>query len=412
MVATDSTPAAAASEVDSPPEVVRVVVLSDIHATSEADPLTHVAEATRGSDRNALTAAGLLLAEHPGRADLLLCPGDLVHRGDTGPMAWVWGELHAIAARLGAVVVGSVGNHDLLQAPTGGQEPQDDLRRLSPTFPYDDQTCVRTYWSDSFGVVESARWRVISLNSCYAHRGFDQDENKRGALKDQCLPGIGEYLQSAPSHPPVNICMCHHHPQEWSHGGRRPAYHLSGGDRLIELLDSREERWMLLHGHTHHPALGYFGHSSHGPVRLAAGSVGINLLPETGTRVRNQMHVIEFSMSAGSSLGLPLVGEVNSFTWQGGWAPATAGAGLPARVGFGYRRDGQDLARELAGRAATAGSRRVYSWNAIVEQLEPRARYLTPADREELLRAIVRLGGGVVRDEGGESEDFLEVSFR
>lgn len=408
------TSTSATLEADRLPDVVRAVVLGDIHATAEPGPQTHVAKATaQDADGNALTAAGPYLAKSPGSADLLLCPGDLVHRGDTGPMEWVWGELHAIAERLGAVVVGSAGNHDLLHEPKGGQEPQGDLRRLAPTFPYDDQTCVRAYWADSFGVVETSAWRVISLNSCSGHGGFNQDENNHGWLKEQCLPGISDYLDSASTHPPVNICMCHHHPQEWSHGGRRPAYHLLEGDRLIELLDSREERWILLHGHKHFPALGYFGHSSHGPVRLAAGSVGVNLLQETGIEVRNQMHVIEFQLAESRRLGLPLAGEVISSTWQGGWwAPATSGAGLPARAGFGYRRDGQDLARELAERAITAGSRRVYSWDAIVDELEPRARYLTPSDRAELLRAIHRLGGGVVQDEGGESEDFLEVSFR
>jgi len=389
---------------------VRVVVLSDIHATTEADIQTHVAQATATTPKvNALTAVRPFLAEQVGSADLLLCPGDLVHRGDPGPMEWVWRELHTIATDLGAVVIGSVGNHDLLQKPTGGQEPQQNLRRLSPPFPYDNKTCVRTYWSDSFGVVETLDWRVISLNSCNRHGGFDLEEIDHGRLKPECLPGISEYLETASAHPPVNICMCHHHPQEWSHGGTRITQHLLEGDQLIALLDSREERWMLLHGHKHFPALGYFGHSSHGPVRLSAGSVGINLLWDTGIEVRNQIHVIEFALADSRRLGVPIAGEVTSYTWEGRgeWAAASPNAGLASKAGFGYRRDGQELALELATKAAHT-NRRVYDWDAIVRDLDPRVRYLAPLDREELLRALLRLGGGVAQD---VSANFLEVTF-
>ncbi|HEX3433189.1 MAG TPA: metallophosphoesterase [Solirubrobacteraceae bacterium] len=387
---------------------VRAVVLSDIHATVEPDSeQTHVAKASAElTEGNALTAARTRLKEEFNAADLVLCPGDMVHRGDPKPMEWVWEELQGIASDLGAVLIGAVGNHDLLREPSKGQEPTEELRLLKPKFPHADEDCRKGYWADAFGVLEGENWRVLSLNSCALHGGFDQSEAEFGRLKERSVLEMEEYFASCGARPAVNICMCHHHPQEWSHGGERETKHLLGGDLLINLLDSRPERWMLLHGHKHYPALGYFGHSTHGPVRLAAASVGINLMADTGVEVRNQMHVIDFDLGARETLGLPMAGEIRSFTWDGaGWHPADSG-GLPGLAGFGYRRDGAELAHELRGRSEGLG-RGVWTWEQIVAELDPRVPFLTPADRSALLEGIRDLGGGIADDEHG----FLQVTL-
>jgi 3',5'-cyclic AMP phosphodiesterase CpdA len=387
---------------------VRAVVLSDIHATVEPESSqTHVAkESAKLKDGNALTNARAYLNDELGDADLVLCPGDMVHRGDPEPMKWVWEELHGIASDLGASLIGSVGNHDLLREPEHGKEPTEELRLLKPKFPHGDEGCRQRYWADAFGVLEGEHWRVLSLNTCATHGGFDQSEVDFGRLMKRSHLEMEEYFASRSDGPPVNICMCHHHPQEWSHGGERETKHLIGGDQLIDLLDSRPERWMLLHGHKHYPALGYFGHSTHGPVRLAAASLGINLMPDTGVEVRNQMHVIDFDLTARKRLGLPMAGQIRSFTWDdAGWRPADSG-GLPASAGFGYRRDGAELAHELRRRAGALG-KGVWSWEQLECDLDPRVRYLTPIDREALLQGVKALGGGIAEDDRG----FLEMTL-
>jgi hypothetical protein len=416
--------AAAAPDTELPAGTVRAVVISDIHASMK--PVageTHVAQATAANGQeNPLTGARAFLADQIGAADLILCPGDMVHRGDPNPMDWVWQELQGIASELGAVLVGSAGNHDLLAKPKGGHEPQEKLRALRPFFPHVERDCVLTYWSEHFAVVESERFRVISLNTCCTHGGFDQSEGKHGRLKDYSLDAVREHLKGAASHPAVNICMCHHHPQEWSHGGEHVTQHVLGGDLLIDLLDERDERWTLLHGHKHYPALGYFGHSSHGPVRLAAASLGVNLMSDTGVEVRNQIHVVDFAVTEAERLGLALAGEIRSFTWQGAgeWAPAgepmtppilpehgRRRGRLPALAGFGYRRDGHELAAELIERAGDKGVG-VCSWQEMIDGLQPRARFLSPDDRDELVRGLRRLGAGVSED---AATGFVEVTF-
>jgi calcineurin-like phosphoesterase family protein len=392
-------------------ETVRAVVLSDIHATFKAEAnRTHVAEATAGEPRvNALTAARAVIRDNVGTADLLLCPGDLVHQGDGKPMKWVWRELQDCAHDLGAQLIGAVGNHDLLRKPRGTQEPAEMLRALQPRFPYEDDVSIKSYWSDNWAVTETSHWRVVTLNTCSRHGGYDPKVADCGMLMPYCIPGIEKYLAKAPTHPPVNICMCHHHPQEWRDGGGQTIRHLTGGDVLIDLLESREERWMLLHGHKHHPVLGYYGRSSHGPVRLSAGSIGINLLEESGVEIRNQMHMVEFAVGLGRHLGLPLAGIIESYTWteEGSWEPAISKAGLASLVGFGYRRDGVDLARELVEKAHDLGLNHC-TWSQLTTELEPRAAFLAPPDRHELLRGIRLLGGGVQED---EPNGVLEVTF-
>ncbi len=390
-------------------ERVRMVVFSDIHATQSGDPTTNVARSTVGDTKaNALSAARELVVDRVGEADVLLCPGDLVHEGKTEPMGWVWEQLHATADALSAELVGAVGNHDLLLEPTGGQNAEDALRALAPEFPHPNQECVMSYWGHDFAVVETDRWRVASLNSCSGHGGFDRAEARHGRLKDFCLKKLGEHLEQLGPGPAVNVCAVHHQPQEWTHRGDKDANHMFEGDLLIEFLDQRPERWLLVNGHKHHPALGYVGFGSSGPVWLAAGSIGADLLGDSGVAVRNQLHIVDFHVDA-QALGLTLAGEVRCFDWEPGygWTAPGPRSGLPARAAFGYRRDGIELAVWLSDIACARRQRR-WTWDDIVD-LEPRCAYLTPRDREEFFEGVRRVGGGV--QAAPDHEDFLEVAF-
>jgi hypothetical protein len=390
-------------------KVVRVVVLSDIHATKKKSSESNVSLETAGKKKeNALAGARDLLAEEVGAADLLLCPGDLVHRGETDLMDWVWGELHTTASQLGATLIATAGNHDMLRAPKPDETPSDALRDLEPRFPYDTQDCADAYWGQDLAIVESDEWRVVCVNSCGQHGGFNESEKDHGRLRKHCLKALEERLEEKGAGPAVNICMTHHHPQQWSHDSEAKPSHMEEGDRLIDLLDTRPERWMLLHGHKHEPVLDYFGNGSSGSVRLSAGSVGASLLGEVGPGVGNQLHVVEFHGDA-IDRGLMLAGEVKSFDWipDRGWEPASTSGGLPPLSQFGYRRDGHELATNLRERAKKA-ERRTWSWEELLH-LEELCAYLSPRDREELFAGVKRLGGGV--QEGSDPKDFLEVTF-
>lgn len=375
-------------------DVVQVAVISDIHATECGDPRTNVAASESDADANALIGARGLLARVFPEADLLLCPGDLVHKGDTSPAAWVWERLAEIAGDLGALRIGATGNHDLAREPPPGQAPNTALKRLRPRFPVADTAQFNSYWTNDFGIVEGAAWRVISMNTCGLHP-YAWDEREHGSFQPETLGELEAALNALGEGPAVNICMVHHHPVEWTHGAEREAGHLLRGDRLIELLAGRPERWILVNGHKHHSRLGYLGDSSNGPIWVSAGSIGADLLGDTGTTVRNQMHVVDVLTDAPSAVALRTAGEVYSFDWEPGrgWEEATLRSGLPARCAFGYRRDSWDLVEELRAELSRR-SRTSILWLDVLTW-DPRWHFLTPADRTAVFEAVRAAGGGV-----------------
>jgi hypothetical protein len=172
---------------------------------------------------------------------------------------------------------------------------------------------------------------------------------------------------------------------------------------------------MVIHGHRHWPALGYVGSKTSAPVRLAAGSVGMHLYKQAATRVRNQAYRLHFDPDASSALGVPLAGTFEAWDWVSGdgWVPATDRSGLPARGGFGWRRDGSEVAADLrAAIQAEAVSKRL-EWGDLV-RWQPRLKYLSPQDLEDFVAALdpesgVTPDAGVVRGPAGE---IIEVTFR
>lgn len=382
-------------------EVVRAVILSDIHATADGEPETNVNASANGPEKNALDGARakLLQVLDGAGADMVLCPGDLINGGKPEPIEWVWEQLLGLANDLGATLIGATGNHDLLRKPTIGKSPFDPLRALEPPFPIEDKAQLNSYWANDFGVERRGNWRLVTMNSCALHGGFNERETDVGRFRAGCVKELTESLENMRETTAVNICMIHHHPVEWTHGGDRPASHLQKGDLLIDLLDKRPERWIVVSGHKHYPSLGYLGHGTNGPVWIAAGSIGADLLRDTGTRVRNQMHIADIAVDAATSVGLAVAGEIRSYDWQPGfgWTDALASSGLPARCGFGYRRDGLELVNEL--RNCLARKKRLsIRWAELVRE-DPRWHFLTPTDRRVFLDAVRTAAGGVTGTE-------------
>lgn len=324
-------------------EIVRAVVVSDLHAVPSGSGAV-IAEDTAGNlTQNALTAAIDLFVRKGIRADVLACPGDLIDIGVAEPLRWVWDELQRMAGVLGAKFVASVGNHDLDRSPEPGQDPQRSLRALVPRFPGPPPVDATQFWGDGFTSCRSSdnRWRIVTVDTCPLV-GYHPDNAQWGVLREGTLELLTTFLEEDEA-ARVNVLMCHHQPQEWTHPSDERTSHLQRGDLLLRLLDKRPERWMLLHGHKHEPVLDYFGHGTGGSVRFAAASSGANVVAEPN--ITNQIHVLDFHLES-AGMGMPLAGEVWSVDWhQGyGWEAPTAESALAERAGFGFRRDGAELA--------------------------------------------------------------------
>lgn len=394
--------AKAEKSLEAPTKRARAVVVSDIHATVEKSDETHVAtKSAKAMDQNALTSIGPYLKDKIIEADLLICPGDLIHRGNSAPMKWVWKELNKLADQLGAALLSTAGNHDMaLLDPKPGVKPSSALRKLEPKFPTADTDEANAYWANGFTILKRGSARILLLNSS-DDLAFNEKERDHGRFGADCEQELREALGDSPA--AINLCVAHHHPQEWTMDSEDRLNHMLQGDRLISILEMRPEPWILIHGHSHFPRLDYIGNRSGGPIRLASASIGANLLEISGTKVRNQFHILDFDLKAAAELGLRVAGVVESHDWVPGvgWELALADSGLPVKASFGYRRDGYEIAHWLQ-RQASSGQKS-WSW-AELEALEPRLRFLSAGDRDDFFNVARRLGAGVV-------DELLEVTF-
>lgn len=356
-----------------------MAVLSDLHASGGADPRR--TWAIEGADPAFNPLAGLerLVSETDElRADVLLCPGDLCDQADWDALPYAWGQIHRFAELLGAEhVIGTIGNHDIdSHNKHDGEAIDAGLRRLAPDFPCDPG--AEAYWADRVTRVRTEDWQVVSLNSSIM-RELTEHETDRGEVHDQTLELIAEISRDEDL--PVNVLLCHHHPQPFTQAAPGDASHMESGDRLVHLLNELPETWMIVHGHKHYPHLDYMEGSGSSPARLVAGSAGVILWPLLSSYVRNQLHLVEFPIDLCAELDMSLAGQVRSWSWQAGgkWIPARAeGDGLPGVAGFGYRTDGPGLARSLVRMAreldiTVIDRERLQAW-------QPRLRFLLPRD--------------------------------
>jgi predicted MPP superfamily phosphohydrolase len=358
--------------------VLKMVVLSDIHASNRSDLRSTWAIESTEAQLNPLSALEQLVADEGLSADVVLCPGDLCDRADWDALPYAWSEIHRFADSLSAQhVIATIGNHDVDSHEKHAGKPIDAaLRQLDPAFPCDPG--AEHYWSSRVARVVGDDWQVVSLNSSLM-RYLEDGEKDHGLVEDQTLGLIEEITKE--NDLAVNVLLCHHHPQPFTRLAPGDVSHMDAGDRLVSLLNQLPETWMIIHGHRHQPHLDYLEGSAASPARLVAGSAGVVLWPLLSSYVRNQIHLVEFPIDLSQSLDLSLAGLVRSWSWQPGgkWIPARAeGDGLPGIAGFGYRTDGPSLARSLVKTAEDEGVSVVE--RERLETWQPRLPFLLPED--------------------------------
>jgi predicted phosphodiesterase len=374
---------------------LKIAVVSDFHAFDasklEAAP-SHLDMSLSSEDpaRNPLAALKRLIGGPPRlSADLLLCPGDLGHQAHPEALRFGWQALTSLVPDLGSPrLAATSGNHDVDSRYVYNKfDAKGVLQELVPAYPLlEEQLCDR-YWSRNFAIIEEGSYRLVVLNSA-AYHGSSTDgthEYVHGRVADATLRRLAAELERS-GVAAVNILLCHHHPQQHDELDRNEYDVMSGGQRLLDLLGSgRFGRWIVVHGHKHHPKLSYAQGSSASAVVLSAGSLCATLFPALQTNARNQFHLIEIPIAEVDSLGL--VGVVRSWDWAvgKGWALSGAGAGLPGICGFGNRTDPALIAAKV--QQIYEGG--VKSWEEMQNE-EPHLRFLLPADvgilRDELRR--------------------------
>ena len=332
---------------------------------------------------NPLADLPRLVKEEGLQAEVLLCPGDLCDQADWDALGYAWTNLCEFAEMLGAEhVIATVGNHDI---DSHSLHPDRDIdfgpRQLSPDFPCSPRGETNDYWESRISHARGEDWQAIALNSSLMRR-LEEEERDHGEVHEETLEAIRAVATEASV--PVNVLLCHHHPQPFTRHTPGDASHMASGDRLVKLLNDLPGGWMIVHGHKHYPHLDYLDGTGAAPARLVAGSTGINLWPLLSSYFSNQLHVIEFDVSRCSELDLTMAGQVRSWSWRplASWYPArAAGDGLPGVAGFGFRFDGPAVARQLVRMARDRGLEVLE--RPDLEAWEPRLRYLLPQDFED-----------------------------
>jgi 3',5'-cyclic AMP phosphodiesterase CpdA len=373
--------------------VVRIAIASDLHAFANLDPspshldielpesvtLQHPIEAL--IERINLESDKL-------NADILLSPGDLGHAADPKGIAYSWHALEKIARALNCeVYTATAGNHDVDSRYKGtDHDPDHILKGLSPSFPLQNETLDDRYWARTYTIHDGVSYRLVVLNSSAFH-GNNEIEKNHGRIDLKSLERLKHDLASL-QNKQINVLLCHHHPHSHSEYDLGEGDVMKQGQLLLDLLGSGQYgRWLVVHGHKHHPKIAYAAGGSNSPVVFGAGSLCSILAGKLQTVARNQFYIIDMDTTDCERYGL--VGRVRAWDWYPGrgWIEASTNSGLPAEFGFGERRDPVLIAKGVT--ALVNASPDSVPWSTILEQL-PNIAYLLPQDLSELVRILER----------------------
>lgn len=376
---------------------LKIVLISDFHVYDTLSEKELRPSYIRVGDPEGLVGVNpiadlqALIAAEEIRVDMLLCMGDLTDKARPAGVRYGWSKIQELRRQLGAqIVLATSGNHDCDSRYTyTDHDAKGVLQSLVPTYPFEDDILADQYWSRNFFLVEGIEYRIVVLNSS-AYHGMGPHEIEHGRISSTTLNRLRTNLENS-SERLVNILICHHHPHPHSELGLGVNDLIQGGQQLLDLLGSgMYGKWIIVHGHKHHPKLTYAQGSGSAPLVFACGSLSACLYPELGTNVRNQFHILSVNFAESRKYGF--VGRVHTWEWAAGhgWAEAAStGAGLPAVCGFGYRCDPVQLANEVAARVRGA---RVL-WSDIRHHI-PELDFILPQEFRAL-RAKLLSGSGL-----------------
>jgi hypothetical protein len=308
------------------------------------------------------------------------------NRAQRSGIQYAWKAVNEVGARLKAsLTTATSGNHDLDSRfiTTEDADAKGILLGLNPPYPLSNEAQNNKYWAKNYVIVEGDKYRLVLLNSS-AYHGTKGDEINHGRVSEATLSFLKAELASLK--PQLNnILACHHHPQQHSELKLGDYDVMKNGDLLLNLLGSGEYgRWLIIHGHKHHPKLEYAKGSATSPIIFSAGSLCANLFLQLQTKARNQFYMLSLPYDANEKLGL--VGMVHAWDWAygEGWAPAaSSNSGLPALSAFGYRAEPRIMARQIAELMVTDK----IDWNNVINEL-PEIAYILPQDLENLGREL------------------------
>jgi predicted phosphodiesterase len=340
------------------------------------------------------------------KADMLLCPGDVANKADPAALKYGWNALVEIGSLLGVgkQFFATAGNHDMdSRYIHNDYDAKGMLQSLQPPFPGLDEAGCDRYWARNFAIVEGSFWRLVLLNSSAYHGGGKNSggEAQHGRVSQRTLAALKRELSSSVEKP-LNILLCHHHPVRDNAISETDYSEMEGGDQLLHVLDGGTScgHWLIVHGHKHHPKLGYASGGSGSAIIFSAGSLSAELYTGLADRARNQFYIIRLPVTEYQALSLDIGGQITAWDWipLAGWQKAGPQSGLPHQSGFGCRSPLSQLAKELATHVANSS---YMQWSELTA-VKPELAFMLPSDIRTVCRRLETQFGirSVVNDAG------------
>ncbi len=365
-------------------KILRLAIASDLHAHSNhAQSPSHLNVSTLDTNPTSHPIEGLLdlIKRKSLKATALLCPGDLGHQADPNGIQYGWTALKRIAEALESeFFTATAGNHDIDSRFLGDDhDPEHILKSLTPTFPFNNEPMDDRYWARAYGIKEHERFRLLVVNSS-AYHGNTPTEKNHGRIDKRTIESLRQDLVREGIRD-LNVLLCHHHPHQQSELGLGADDVMKQGQLLLDMLGSGAYgRWLVIHGHKHHPKISYAAGGGGSATVFSAGSLCSTLYPGLQTVARNQFYLIEIDPGQCEELGL--VGVVRAWDWAlgSGWIEARDGSGLPSEFGFGTRTDPKLLARSISSSLHGPDS---VSWETLLSAVPP-LKYVLPQDLKRI----------------------------
>lgn len=379
--------------------ILKLVVISDMHAWDEENKKEVGSWLKMGQPENIPNQhpiIGLLdlIKKEDIKADYLLCCGDLADKANPKALIYAWEQVVKLKKAISAKqVFATSGNHDVdSRYKYNDYDAKGTLQSLVPLFPIEIEPLNDKYWAKNYVIIDNHNCRFVILNSSAYHGQVSNKtppEYLHGRVSKRTILSLEQDLKLKETSEIVNILLCHHHPHKHNDIELDDYSEMKEGSRLLELLGcGKYGRWVIIHGHKHHPRLCYAAGGSSAPIIFSAGSLCAKLYSEQQAHARNQFYVIEFPYGNFSNLGLEIAGRFKSWDWipGDGWQVADNRSGLPGLGGFGYRTEISIVAERIY-ELLVQNDKPFCEWEYILGKI-PQLDFLFPKDKNLLVETL------------------------
>ena len=379
--------------------ILKLVVISDMHVwdeenNNEVGSWLKMGQPENLPNQHPITGLLELIKTQKIKANYLLCCGDLADKANPKALMYAWDQVIKLKKAISAKqVFATSGNHDVdSRYKYNDYDAKGTLQSLVPPFPVKREPLNDKYWAKNYVIIDNHNCRFVILNSS-AYHGQVSDktppEYLHGRVSPRTISSLERDLIRLNGNTKiVNILLCHHHPHKHNDIVLDDYSEMKDGSRLIDLLEGgKYGRWVIIHGHKHHPRLCYAAGGSSAPIIFSAGSLCAKLYAEQQARARNQFYVIEFPYGNFSNLGLGIAGRFWSWDWipGEGWQVADKRSGLPGLGGFGYRAEISVEAQNI--HKLLVKNKPILDWEYILEKI-PKLEFLSPKDINLLVETL------------------------